>query len=111
MATPPLLISRISPSSVPCTNVWLFDAVLIYTLVYEKAFGIPAQVENVKTLLKLQGIKYGNRAQRKLLSRRVDSIPAMGVKVGEFHVLERTSTPEFLDYVLSNIVNMLVAYG
>ena len=88
----------------------LFDCVLIYTQVYEKAFRLPSQLERVKTLLKLRGTNYGNRAERKLLSRRVNSIPAMGVRVGDFHVLERTSTPLFLHYVLTNIVNMLVAY-
>ena len=68
-------------------------------------------MENVKTQLKLRGKNYRYRVLRKLLAARVNSIPLAGVKVGDFHVLERTSTPVFLDYVLSNVVNMIVAYG
>ena len=87
----------------------LFDDVLIYTLMYEKAFRIPVLLETAK--IRLQAcLKYRNRVQKKLLKARVNSIPAVGVKVGDFHTMERASTPVFLHYVLTNVVNMLVAY-
>ena len=90
--------------------VMLFDDVLIYTLMYEKAFRIPVLLETAKIRLQVCSIKYRNRAQKKLLKARVNSIPAVGVKVGDFHTMERASTPVFLHYVLTNVVNMLVAY-
>ena len=88
----------------------LIDSVLIYTQVYEKAFRVPTQLEDVKRLMKLRGTNYRSRVHRKLLVRSINSIPLVGVKVGDFHVMERTSTPVFLHYIVTNIVNMLVAY-
>ena len=38
----------------------------------------------------------------------VNTSGAVGIK---FHMLERTSTPVFLHYVLANIVNMFVVFG
>ena len=90
--------------------VFLINSVLIYTQMYEKAFQVSAQLEGVKRLMKRRGINYGSQVQRKLLVRRINSIPLVGVKVGDFHVMERTSTPVFLHYIVTNIVNMLVAY-
>ena len=43
--------------------------------------------------------------------RQARSIQPVGIKVGGFHTLERLSTPIFIQYVLANVVNMLVAYG
>ena len=45
---------------------------------------------------------------KRVTLRRVRSIPSVGLKVGDFHMLERESTPIFMDYVLKNIVNLLV---
>ena len=47
------------------------------------------------------------RAKRILL-RHLVSIPPIGFKVGDFHLLKRASTPIFIDYVVNNIVNLLV---
>ena len=90
--------------------VILFDVVLAYTVVYGKTFQIPTLLESTKVQLQLCDTRYRNRAQKKLLKSCVKSIPRVGVKVGDFHTMERTSTPVYLHYVLVNIVNMLVAY-
>ena len=45
------------------------------------------------------------RAEWKVLKRRLISIPSMEIKVGEFHTLERNSTPVFLNYVLTSVVS------
>ena len=88
----------------------LFDVALFYTIPYEMAFKIPNLITDAKSLLRVQASRQGNRVRRKMLHRQVGSIQSEGIKVGEFHTLERTSTPVFLHYVVSNIVSMLVAF-
>ena len=90
--------------------VIFFDALLIYVLLYEKGFKVAALFQQVKGILILQARKGVAGEDWKMLKRKMRSIPAIGIKVGEFHMLERTSTPVFLHYILTNIVNMLVAY-
>ena len=83
----------------------------LYVLVYDKAFRTPSLLKHVKGTLRLKLYRERNSFQRKIMDRRVMSIPMLGVKVGTFHVMERTSTPVFLHYVLSSIVSMLLAYA
>ena len=87
----------------------LFEGSLIYTLMYEKGFKVPTLFGKTRTLLMLRANRNVSRADWKVLKRRLISIPSMGIKVGGFHTLERTSTPVFLNYVLTNVVSMLVA--
>ena len=88
--------------------IFFFEVLLIYTLLYEKGFKLAALFEKAKGILVLQSRKVVGGDDWKLLKRQVRSIPEVGIKVGEFHMLERNSTPAFLYYVLANIVNMLV---
>ena len=88
------------------TNVFLS-----YSLIYGKGFKVSDTFQRAKNLLRLNATKNGRSFERKILEKQLKSIPAVGIKVGEFHMLERTSTPVFLHYVLTNIVNMLVAFG
>ena len=90
--------------------VLFFDALRIYVLLYEKGFKVPTIFEQAKGKLMLRSSKGLGKAERNMLKRQLRAIPSMGIKVGEFHMLERNSTPVFLHYVLTNIVNMLVAY-
>ena len=85
----------------------LLDTTLIYTMVYDKAFKIPRWFQETTNfaLLHLRG------KRRDIFSRQIRSIPRTGIKVGNFHTMERVSTLVFIDFVVRNIVNLLVAYG
>ena len=87
------------------------DSALIYILIYDKAFKVPALFGRAKMLIDLTaGVQGGKqRCQRMILKRQLAGIPQVGIKVGEFHTLERNSIPLFLDYVLTHVVGMLVA--
>ena len=90
--------------------VLLVDLVLIYSITYAKAFKIPVLIRNATISLEVRANGLAKKAHRNLLRKRVKGIPPLGIQVGHFHTLERTSTPVFLHYILINIVNMLVAY-
>ena len=85
------------------------DMIFLYAFVYEKAFAIPDGFERAKHRLvaESRGLRWAQ--SKKILLRQVRSIPSVGLRVGDFHVLERESTPIFVDYVLKNIVNLLVS--
>ena len=91
--------------------VIFIDLNVIYVLVYDKAFKTPESFRStVRETLRQLGGKKLEVLEAKVLKRQFRSVPSMGIKVGEFHTMERTSTPVFLDYVLNNVVSMLVAF-
>ena len=87
------------------------DTTLIYVVIYGKGFQIPEVFIKAKNLIRSQANRCRGSVRRKTVERKLLSIPAVGIEVGEFHTLERTSSPVFLDYVLTNVVSMLVAFG
>ena len=64
------------------------DTIFLYAFVYEKAFAIPNGLERVKRTLtaKIQMVR-GIRSKR-ALRRDNESIPVVGLKIGDFHMLE-----------------------
>ena len=93
------------------SSVLFMDVTLIYTLIYEKGFQVSNMFQKAKSLPRVHASTNGRSGGRKVLEKQFMSIQPGGIKVGEFHMLERASTPVFLHYVLTNIVNMLMILG
>ena len=91
--------------------VLFFDGAIIYTVVYAKALLVPALFDKARVaiLQRLSRHRKMGKFEKAVMQKQLISIPPLGIKVGEFHVLERTSIPVFLDYVVRNIVSLLVA--
>ena len=87
------------------------EALFIYSAIYEKAFRVPHLMSKASRACRLRARSLTSKFLRTGLERQFKSIPAVGIKVGEFHTMERTSTPVFLHYVLVNIVNSLVTFN
>ena len=85
------------------------DLMFLYGFVYEKAFAIPEGFGKVKWNLKMRMRLWRTGRTAKMVNMQVKSNPDVGIKVGDFHTLERVSTPVFIDYVVRNIVNILVS--
>ena len=89
---------------------------LDYVLIYGRAFRTQALSKQAVSaaVAKIGAAKTSKilrPTQHKVLLRQFMSIPSLGIQVGNFQSLERTSTPTFLDFVFRNIVNILVAFG
>ena len=83
-----------------------------YAVVYGKAFAVPRCFREVIQAIKERiGVDQPRGARREAMERQIMSVPLMGIKVGSFHTLERTSTPVFIDFVMKNVVSMLVIYS
>ena len=90
--------------------VMCFEAALVYTVLYGNAFKITALFREIKVLLRFRGWQMSNKVESRLLERQAMAIQSVGIQVGQFHTLERASVPVFLNYVLTNVVSMLVVY-
>ena len=81
-----------------------------YTVLYAKAFKVPDMVDNAKKILLHRVARIQAKASRRQLRRRIRSIPDFGIKVGQFHMFEKLSTPAFIGFVLQNIVGLLLLH-
>ena len=76
----------------------------------EKAFAIPDGLQGLKhnLLLLVQGEKMMWRREVNIMSRKIRALPSFGIRVGVFHLMERTSTPILIDFVVRSVLNLLV---
>ena len=88
----------------------LLDMSLLYSIVYEKAFQIPSQFTQAVQEI-LVHLPKGRNRKGQAVAKQLRSISKLGIKVGEFHTFERASTPVFIDFVITNVVNMLMAHA
>lgn len=87
--------------------VMLLDATICYIVLNEKAFKVPILFKEASTYAQL----HMGANRRVIFGKQMLSIPPTGIKVGNFHTLERASILIFIDFVIVNVVNMLVAYA
>ena len=84
---------------------------MLYSIMYERAFAIPKLVRVTKSLVMLRaGTVSRTPGFKHRMEQRLRSVPAMGIQVGHFHTFERVATPVFIDYVLRNVVGLLVIH-
>ena len=87
-----------------------FDGSFIYTIMYEKGFKVPGLIAGVRNAFRARISRLRTKSERGILARQAMSVPPAGIQVGQFHMLERKSTPIFLNHVVSNVVNMLATF-
>ena len=92
--------------------VVLFDCLCLYAVMYDKAFQIPRHFDNaLKTVMLRERLNCTNHDRvQEFHEKQLRSVPRAVVKFGDFHTLERTSTPVFIHQVFKDIVNMLVGF-
>ena len=89
----------------------------VYSLMYEKAFTIPENWRKVKSQLRVSAnlstikkyrFSVGGKAGQ--FQKEIQRIPEIEVKVGDFHMLERESTPNFIMFVISSVASLLITF-
>ena len=84
-----------------------FDAITFYTVMWDNASLIPLMIGILKAETDVVALgSIMNRVFYRSVSR---SIPCVGVRVGGFRNMERDSTLIFVDFVLHNVVSLLIA--
>ncbi|CAG7722147.1 unnamed protein product [Allacma fusca] len=86
------------------------NAVAFYIFTYEPAFGIPDMMEEFKSqLLELASLCEKDR-ELAVACKRVKSVQSIGIKAGNAMAMHRSSPLIFVDFVVQNIVALLLAY-
>ena len=83
---------------------------MAYCAIFHKAFAIPSHTKNFK--MRLSNFVKSNTIgpSRHYFCAWIRSIPPTGIKVGNFHLFERMSTPNFLSFGIKNITRIVIAY-
>ena len=83
-------------------------AVLMFIITYDHAFSIPLGIENLKSHVDFALKMSRSKASQNFYSKRFKSVPNLGIKVGGFHTLERTTTPMFVLFISNTVFSLLI---
>ena len=90
--------------------LFLLLGLATYTGMYNYAFHIPQSMKRLKDEVLTQSQALTDRDQRKELRMRLAGIPKTGIRSSQFQYIERASTLIYIDYVSTQIVNLLLAF-
>ena len=88
--------------------VLTLNCAVAYISIFQLAHKVTNRVEDLKRIIEVKYIGLPFPWARNYLERIQRSIPVLAVNVGGFHEAERESVPIFLDFVLKQIVNLLL---
>ena len=97
--------------TVNCGVVVFIDCFIVYAVVYEKAFAIPENAKDVNKTLLLCHRNRRSYEEFQLFRKCIRSVPNWGISVGGFHYMERTSTPQFVNFVVQNVAGALISFN
>ncbi|CAG7824391.1 unnamed protein product, partial [Allacma fusca] len=86
------------------------EVMIVFVIMYDNAFGIPEAMESLKERILMVSVLYEDSRKHGYTKRTVKAVSNSGVKVGSFSTFESTSTPVFVDFVMKNVVNLLLAF-
>ena len=88
-----------------------FDSIVFYTVIWDNACLIPVLMKEMKNQFDMAAavVRAVNTHQYwRSVSR---SIPCIGVSVGGFRGMERDSTPILVEFVVRNVVSLLMTFN
>jgi hypothetical protein len=91
-------------------GLMFFEANFIYNIMFDKAWRIPAMVEEVKMAMIAQSSSCEVEAEKEELKKVVRSIQKLGIQAGAFNVMERESTLIFTDFSVQQIVDLTLTF-
>ena len=87
-----------------------FNFITFYTVMWDNASLIPDMIKEVTDQLDMMIARSQVQTTRQYWRRVSISVPCVGVKVGVFRNMERDSTIVFMDFVVTNVVSLLVSF-
>ena len=99
----------------PLATIYAFFflvCIVLYIAIFGLAFGVTERTEDFREVLQLAiaGLSLPAQKSQKYGQRILKSIPKVAMRVGGFHAVERESVPIFLDFVVKQIVSLLLAF-
>ena len=95
-----------------CNVLVAIEGPFVFLFCYDRGFSVPRSITRLTRSLRMR-IKEGKSltdTQRAYAIRQVGSIRKLAVQVGNFHYLQRVSTPNFIDFCAKNIVRLVMFY-
>jgi hypothetical protein len=101
-------ISHGNPLLVLVYGVLCVNSFLVYISVFQLAYQITERSEELRRIQGISLSRLRSPVDRKYCEKFLRSVPPMAMSVGGFYRIERESVPIFVDFVVGQIVSLLI---
>ena len=101
-------IAHTNPLLAVIYAILFVEFIICYTVLFQLAYGVPEKAEELRRVIGLTSAGLKSPLHRKHCEKVLSSIPMMALRVGGFHTIERESVPIFADFVVQQIVGLLL---
>ena len=85
------------------------NAIPIYITIYQLAYHVTEAVDDFKRAIEIQSIELRQGSgEFKYSVRMIKSFPRMGMNIGGFNQVEQEAVPVFIDFMVKQIVGLLL---
>jgi len=81
-----------------------------YISIFQLAFKITEGVEELRKIIEVKSTEFPFPTERKWIQQSLKSTPLLAMNVGGFHEAERESVPIFLNFVVNQILSLLLTF-
>ncbi|CAG7784757.1 unnamed protein product [Allacma fusca] len=86
------------------------NSMVIYPAIYNNCFRIPEQVPRLKKQIRVRSRSLPSKISITLARQELEALPNLGIKDGSFRTFQKSSTPIFVDFVIQNVVALLISF-
>ncbi|CAG7722923.1 unnamed protein product [Allacma fusca] len=87
------------------------NCMVIYPTIYNNCFRIPEQVAMLKKQIRVRSQSLPSKISITLARQELEALPKLGIEEGIFRTFQKASTPIFVDFVIQNVVGVLILIG
>ena len=95
-----------------CNALIATEGTFVFLFCYDRGFSVPRSIARVQRslMLRLRQSESISDTQRAYVTKQLSSMRKMAIQVGNFHYLQRASTPRFFDFCVKNTVRLVMSY-
>ena len=83
---------------------------IAYTALFQLAYKVTETAEEFKKVIELKSMELPFPLAKRNFKQILKSVPVLVIDVGGFHAVEKESVPIFLDYIVQQIVDLLLTF-
>ena len=93
--------------------VLFIEGNVLYIVLFDKVYQITDKVEQLKEeiLTKAQNTNFWDVGKKEEYKKMCRSVQKMGIQAGGFYLMERENTLFFMDYVVEQVVGLLLMFS
>jgi hypothetical protein len=103
-------LAHTNPPMALLYTLYGMTGIVMYIAMFQIAYGVTTKFDELRDNIRLGATSFSFQGDRTYFEMSLRSVLKLALKVGGYHTVERESFPIFVNYVVQQIVGLLVTF-